>query len=174
MAKSAKGLTLLCCAGEVIDIEAVNAPLARCWGGNALNEKMLQMILFCRCWFNYTNSSNIMLTNTYKGTNWIKAYIVDVLPCLTALLYALVVIYNIAFFSVFNIDVTDFLSFSEMIVSIIQPLLILSVLLLLLLALVIYFIPAFIARFNRKSRHKTLNRKRVKRLRWFVKVIHSY
>ena len=30
MAKSAKGLTLLCCAGEVIDIEAVNAPLARC------------------------------------------------------------------------------------------------------------------------------------------------
>ena len=69
-----------------------------------------------------------MLTNTYKGTNWIKAYIVDVPPCLTALLYALVVIYNIAFFSVFNIDVTDFLSFSEMSVSIIQPLLILSVL----------------------------------------------
>jgi len=118
--------------------------------------------------------SKLMETNIFKETNWIKAYIVDVLPCLTAILYALAVIYNVAFFSIFNIDVTDFLSFSEMIVSVIQPLLILSVLLLLLLAIAIYLIPAFMVRFNRNRRHKLLNRKKIKRLRWLVIIFHSF
>lgn len=92
-----------------------------------------------------------MDTKNYQEANWIKAYIVDVLPCLTALLYVLAVIYNVAFFSVFSIDVTDFLSFGDMLVSIIQPLLLLSIFLLLLLALAVYFVPTLIRRFNHRG-----------------------
>jgi hypothetical protein len=55
-------------------------------------------------------------------SNWIKAYIVDVLPCITVAIYILAFIYNIAFFSVFNINITHFLSFSEMLLSIIDTL----------------------------------------------------
>ena len=113
-----------------------------------------------------------MDTKNYLEANWIKAYIVDVLPCLTALLYVLAVIYNVAFFSVFSIDVTDFLSFGEMLVSIIQPLLLLSIFLLLLLALAVYFVPTLIRRFNHRGQG-ALTEKKIKRLRYFVKFFHS-
>lgn len=109
----------------------------------------------------------------FQNANWIKAYIVDVLPCLTALLYLLAVIYNIAFFSVFNIDVTDFQSFIEMLVSIIQPFLLLSVFLLLLIALSIYFIPFLVYEFNKRRKHGKLSKKKIHYLRLFVKLFHS-
>ncbi len=54
--------------------------------------------------------------------NWIKAYIIDVLPCISIALYVLAYIYNISFFSVFNLNIDQYLSFSEMLLSIIETL----------------------------------------------------
>lgn len=54
--------------------------------------------------------------------NWIKAYIVDILPCIAGLVYILAIVYNIAYFSVFGINVINYLTLSEMIMSIIEPL----------------------------------------------------
>ena len=54
--------------------------------------------------------------------NWIKAYIVDILPCIVGLVYILAVVYNIAYFSVFGINVIHYLTLSEMLMSIIEPL----------------------------------------------------
>lgn len=54
--------------------------------------------------------------------NWIKAYIIDILPCIVGLVYILAVIYNIAYFSVFGINVIHYLTLSEMFMSIIEPL----------------------------------------------------
>ena len=108
-----------------------------------------------------------------ENSNWIKAYIIDVLPCMTALLYLLAVIYNVAFFSVFNIDVTDFLSFVEMLVSVIQPMLLLSVFLLLLVAIAIYILPALANRLSENRKHHRLDRKRIHYLKLFIEKVHS-
>lgn len=108
-----------------------------------------------------------------ENNNWIKAYIIDVLPCMTALLYLLAVIYNVAFFSVFNIDVTDFLSFVEMLVSVIQPMLLLSVFLLLLVAIAIYILPALANRLSKNRKHHRLDRKRIHYLKLFIEKVHS-
>jgi|GEM_PF-5593635 len=105
--------------------------------------------------------------------NWIKAYIIDVLPSMTALLYLLAVIYNVAFFSVFNIDVTDFLSFVEMLVSVIQPTLLLSIFLLLLVAIATYVLPVLTNKISKRRKNKRLDRKRIHYLKLFIKNVHS-
>lgn len=38
-------------------------------------------------------------------SNWIKTYIVDVLPVISIALYVLAYVYNISFYKVFNIDI---------------------------------------------------------------------
>lgn len=55
-------------------------------------------------------------------SNWIKTYIVDVLPCLSIALYLLAYTYNISFYQVFNIDIIPYLSFNDTLQSIIKPL----------------------------------------------------
>lgn len=55
-------------------------------------------------------------------SNWVKAYIIDVLPCITVAIYVLAFIYNMSFFSVFNINSVQYISLSEMLLSIIEPL----------------------------------------------------
>lgn len=57
-----------------------------------------------------------------NGSNWVKAYIIDVLPCITVAIYVLAFIYNMSFFSVFNINSVQYISLSEMLLSIIEPL----------------------------------------------------
>lgn len=59
-----------------------------------------------------------------ENRNWIKAYIIDVLPCITAAIYILAVIYNIAFFSVFHLNIINYMSFSGMLLSILDILVI--------------------------------------------------
>ncbi len=64
----------------------------------------------------------LALNNMDLEKNWIKAYIVDILPCIVGLVYILAVVYNIAYFSVFGINVIHYLTLSEMLMSIIEPL----------------------------------------------------
>ena len=54
--------------------------------------------------------------------NWIKAYIIDVLPFMSLGIYVLAFLYNNAFYSVFNINIVSYISWSELLLSIIEPL----------------------------------------------------
>lgn len=57
-----------------------------------------------------------------SNQNWIKAYIIDVLPIMSIFLYVLAFLYNIAFYSVFNINIISYISLSELLLSILEPL----------------------------------------------------
>lgn len=57
-----------------------------------------------------------------KQSNWVKAYIIDVLPCITLAIYVLAFIYYVAYFSVFNINVTHYLSLVDMLLGIMETL----------------------------------------------------
>lgn len=57
-----------------------------------------------------------------KQSNWVKAYIIDVLPCITVAIYVLAFIYYIAYFSVFNINITHYLSFVDMLLGVMETL----------------------------------------------------
>lgn len=61
-------------------------------------------------------------------TNWIKTYLIDILPCVTILLYVLAIVYEMAFFSIFNINVLSYISLVEILISISEPLLYFSLL----------------------------------------------
>ena len=56
--------------------------------------------------------------------NWIKVYVIDVLPIITISLYILAVLYNIAYYTVFGINIVKYISLSEMLMTIIEPLVI--------------------------------------------------
>lgn len=66
-----------------------------------------------------------MQTNE-RSNNWIKAYIVDVLPCIAVAIYILAVVFNIAYYSVFNINILHYLSLSDMLLSISDTLVVLA------------------------------------------------
>ena len=70
--------------------------------------------------------------------NWIKVYIIDVLPCISISIYILALLYNISFYSVFNINVLSFVSFTNLLLTIVEPLLFLSFTIFILLSLVFY------------------------------------
>ena len=57
-----------------------------------------------------------------KNTNWVKAYIVDVLPCISVAFFILAYIYNAAFFSVFDIDIVQYATYGDIFISITEPL----------------------------------------------------
>lgn len=57
-----------------------------------------------------------------SGSNWIKVYIIDVLPGIAVALYVLGFLYNEMFYSVFGIDVEHYISLSEMLIDIMIPL----------------------------------------------------
>lgn len=54
--------------------------------------------------------------------NWVKAYIVDVLPCISVAFFVLAYVYNAAFFSVFDIDLLQYATFGDIFISITEPL----------------------------------------------------
>ena len=58
--------------------------------------------------------------------NWFKVYIVDIIPCLSIAIYILGVIYNVSFFSFYDINVLHYITFNELLISTIEPLIILS------------------------------------------------
>lgn len=76
--------------------------------------------------------------------DWFKAYVVDVLPCLTIAIYILAIIYNVAYFSVFNINITHYLSLSEMLLSIIDILVIVSLFSLIIVWFLICYITEYV------------------------------
>lgn len=59
-----------------------------------------------------------------RNTNWIKTYLIDILPGVSILLYILAIVYQMAFFSAFDISVLSYISLTETLISIIEPLLI--------------------------------------------------
>lgn len=69
-----------------------------------------------------------------KKSNWIKTYLVDILPCVTILLYILAIVYEMALFSVFDISVLGYISLTENLVSIIEPLLYFTLIFLIVIA----------------------------------------
>lgn len=71
------------------------------------------------------NEMGINLTNS-NDRNWIKSYIVDVLPCVSVAMYVLAIIYNISFFSAFNFSVIPYISLGDILLSIVEPLLIVA------------------------------------------------
>lgn len=61
--------------------------------------------------------------NTNKeNKNWIKAYIVDVLPCISIAFFVLAYVYNAAYFSVFDIDILKYATFGDIFITITEPL----------------------------------------------------
>lgn len=54
--------------------------------------------------------------------NWLKVYVIDVLPIITVSLYVLGVIYNIAYYSVYGINIIPYLTLGDMLMAIIEPL----------------------------------------------------
>lgn len=56
--------------------------------------------------------------------NWLKVYVVDIIPCITLVVYALGIIYNISFFSSFGIDVLHYITLGELLINVLEPLLI--------------------------------------------------
>ena len=55
-----------------------------------------------------------------KEKNWIKTYIFDLLPLLTAMVYVVAILYNKAYFSVFGFNVINYISLSDMLMSVIE------------------------------------------------------
>ncbi len=86
--------------------------------------------------------------------NWIKAYIVDVLPCITVAVYVLAIIYNIAYFSVFNINILHYLSFSDMLLSILDTLVVFAFISLFLIWYTLFFLTSIIADEDRLEKFK--------------------
>lgn len=62
-----------------------------------------------------------------KNNNWIKAYIIDVLPCISIAFFVLAYVYNAAFFAVFDIDILQYATFGDIFMSITEPLCIFTV-----------------------------------------------
>ena len=115
---------------------------------------------------------------TSSNSNWIKAYIVDVLPCMTIALYILAFVYNLAFYSVFNINITHYLSLSDMLLSILEPMVIIGGVTMMLFLLII-FSSTLISSINEDNKNKelTIKEKRIivrlrniKFARWFVNI----
>lgn len=62
-----------------------------------------------------------------NSTNWIKVYIVDVLPCISVGLFVLAFFYHLTYYSVFGIDITKYASFGDIFIGIAGPLTALAV-----------------------------------------------
>lgn len=99
---------------------------------------------------------------TTSNSNWIKAYIIDVLPCITIALYILAFVYNQAFYSVFNINITHYLSLSDMLLSIMESMVVLGVVSLLFIGIIILI--TAINQYNNEERNNkklTIKAKRI-------------
>lgn len=89
-------------------------------------------------------------------TNWIKAYIIDVLPCITVAVYILAFVYNIAFFSVFNINIVHYLSLGDMLFSIMDVLVAFAFISLIAIWFGMFYVSVFII--NEESEAKICKR----------------
>ena len=97
--------------------------------------------------------------NDFKQ-NWLKVYIIDILPCITVALYLLAFIYNTAFFSVFNINVIHYISLSDMLLCVLDPLTVLAAMALLGTWTILYMATSFIPTMEIEKRSREKNRKK--------------
>lgn len=104
-----------------------------------------------------------------EQSNWIKAYIVDVLPCMAVLLYTLAIVYNVGLFSVFDLDITSYLSLSETLIGVIEPILSFAIATAIALWVTSYFTNTLfpIMYYNVTKKHKKQN---YKVLRFFIRI----
>lgn len=58
--------------------------------------------------------------------NWFKVYIVDVRPCISVAIYILGVVYNLSYFSSYGVNVLHYITLSELLIAIVEPLIIIS------------------------------------------------
>lgn len=98
--------------------------------------------------------------------NWIKVYVIDVLPIITISLYILAVLYNIAYYTVFGINIVKYISLSEMLMTIIEPLVIFLLYILFMIwmsyvqaIIILPFIKKKYLQFVARARKKTFFRK---------------
>ena len=103
-----------------------------------------------------------------KYSKWIKTYIIDVLPGITIASYVLGIVYSTAFYYVFDIEITHFISLGEMFLDITNTLLIIiAAYLFYVFYFYIYFkfcihyygkgfITTYFAKFNRRIIRKVL------------------
>ena len=59
-----------------------------------------------------------------NNNNWVKAYIVDVLPCISIAFFVLAFVYNSSYYSEFGIDIIQYATFGDIFISITEPLII--------------------------------------------------
>lgn len=74
------------------------------------------------------------------NSNWIKVYIIDILPGLAVALYILGFFYTGFFYSAFGINIEHYISLSEMLLDIIFPLIIIVFFYLLILIMIYYLL----------------------------------
>lgn len=74
------------------------------------------------------------------NSNWIKIYIIDILPGLAVALYILGFFYTGFFYSAFGINIEHYISLSEMLLDILFPLIIMVLFYLLILILIYYLL----------------------------------
>lgn len=81
-----------------------------------------------------------------QNKNWIKAYIIDVLPCISIAFFLLAFIYTDSFYTVFGIDIVRYTTFGDVFMSITTPLVIFAFFALIALSvfydLFIFILPA--------------------------------
>lgn len=58
--------------------------------------------------------------------NWFKVYIVDIIPSISVAVYTLGVVYNLSYFSSYGVNVLHFITLSELLIAIVEPLIIIS------------------------------------------------
>lgn len=69
----------------------------------------------------------------FGNRNWIKAYIVDVLPCISIAFFVLAYEYNSSFYSVFGIDIIQYATFGDIFLSITEPIILYAMFILVIL-----------------------------------------
>ena len=110
-----------------------------------------------------------------KRSNWFKAYIVDVLPCISVAFYILAYVYHSSFYSVFGIDIIRYTTFGDLFLSITEPLLIYALftafIVCILFELYTNTLPAIIQQEEeRKKKSLSFNKYRYWYLRLLVKI----
>lgn len=103
--------------------------------------------------------------------NWVKVYIVDILPCIAVSLYILAIVYNLALFSHFGIDILTFLSLTELLIGIVEPLLVTALFVFITCGIIV--LPMIDLIQHERIKFKTYS-KRIKYLRNIVKNIDKY
>lgn len=107
-----------------------------------------------------------------KKNNWVKAYIVDVLPCISVAFFVLAYVYLSAYYSVFKINIVQYTSFGDIFLVITEPLIIYALMVAILMSLIYDLYERILPRsLEKRNKKKKKNKKKnIKFLRFLVKI----